>query len=101
MKILNDLLISREWKKIEAEIESGNESSEFLESLTNRLQEIDRQPRLDFNGAMQRYVAANHTMLDLVRKILQVQKDGYFDEVYNVLGKIGRVIESWMPYIHY
>ena len=100
MKILNDQLITREWKKIEAEIESGNEGSEFLGSLTSRLQEIDRQPRLDFKGAMKEYVAKKHTALDLVRRILQVQKDGYLDDVYNVLDNIGRVFEDWMPCIN-
>ena len=99
MKILNDQLIHREWKKIEAGIESGNENSEFLGNLTSRLQESDRQPRLDFNGAMKEYVAKKHTALDLVRKILQVQRDGYLDKVYSVLDKIGEVVEGWLPNI--
>ena len=100
MKILNDRLIDRDWKKIEAEIESENENSGFVQNLANRLQEIDREPRLDFKGAMEEYAARKHTVMNLVRRILLVQNDGYLDEVYTVLDKIGSVVEGWMPFIH-
>jgi len=100
MKILNDRLIDRDWKKIEAEIESENDNSGFVQNLANRLQEIDREPRLDFKGAMEEYAARKHTVMNLVRRILLVQNDGYLDEVYTVLDRIGRVVEGWMPFIH-
>ena len=99
--ILYNRLIDRDWKKIEADIESENENSGFLQNLASRLQEVDREPRLDFKESMQEYVAKKHTLVDLIKMILLVQSDGYIDEAFNVLDKIGRIVENWMPCIHY
>ena len=95
MKILEDRLIDRDWKKIEAEIESENENTGLLHNLASRLQEADCEPKLDFRGALKEFVK-QHTVMDLLRKVLLTQHDGYLEETCNVLDKIGRVVESWM-----
>ena len=95
---MQNRLVDRDWKKIEAKIESENENSGFLQNLIRKLQEIDAEPMFDFKQAIEKY-AINHKISDLVKILLLVQNEGYIDEVSNVLDKVGSVIEDWMPCI--
>ena len=101
MEILNRKLQCQNWHKIQEEIECGNEGSRFLQNLASRLQMNDDESMLDFKEAMNEFVKEN-TMMDLVRKLLQLKRDdGYLEETDKILDKLGEVIEDWMQVIHH
>ena len=99
MVILKEKLYRQNWHKIQEEIECDNENSGLLQNLASRLQNKDDESMLDFKEAMNEYVKQN-TMMDLVRKLLQLKKDGYREETDKILDKLGEVIEDWMQVIH-
>ena len=100
MAILKEKLYTENWHKIQEEIEFGNEGSRFLQNLASRLQMNDDESMLDFKEAMNEFVKEN-TMMDLVRKLLQLKRDGYLEETDKILDKLGEVIEDWIQVIHH
>ena len=107
MDILERDLRYLEWRRIATMLvdsfssESDNRKSRFLQSLANRLQHINPESQLAFQNAMLNFVQHHHhTLIDLVRRILLLKRDGYQDLVDTSLSKIGEIIEDWMPTIH-
>ena len=114
MDILERELRYLNWRRITTMLiesfnsESDNRNSQLLQNIANRLQHVNANSQLTFEDAMLNFVnhhhhhhLHHHTLMDLVRQILLLKRDGYQNLVDYALDNIGGIIEDWMGYIHH